>query len=102
MTSAIDVEVRVVRELYGADVQLRFDPAVLEVVDADDAVEGVQLQLDPFLDTDMVINNVVDNDAGTTWYALTQLNPSPPRSGDGRLFSLLVRRRSAGAAGPSA
>jgi len=84
----IQVEVRIVNveNLYGADVQLAFDPAVLKVIDADPNLPGVQVSpSDELLSPDWVIKNEADNEAGTVWYAVTQLNPSPAVSGTGAL-----------------
>ncbi len=84
----IQVEVRIVNveNLYGADVQLTFDPSILKVVDADSNLPGVQVSpSDELLSPDWVIKNEADNQAGTVWYAVTQLNPSPEVSGTGAL-----------------
>jgi hypothetical protein len=86
----IQVEIRIVdvQDLYGADVKLAFDPALLQVVDADPNIPGVQITpRDDLLSPDFVIKNEADNQAGTVWYAVTQLNPTPPASGTGALFS---------------
>lgn len=88
----IQVEIRIVdvQDLYGADVKLAFDPALLQVVDADANTPGVQVTpRSDLLSPDFVIKNEADNQAGTVWYAVTQLNPSPPVSGTGALFSLV-------------
>ena len=47
----IPVEVRVndVTDLYAVDVKVAFDPSVLEVVDADPAKPGIQVQDGGFL-----------------------------------------------------
>jgi hypothetical protein len=97
LTSAVTVDVRNVADLYGADVRLQFDPAVVEVVDADPRADGVQIQTGTFLDPGLVVRNVADNVKGTVWYALTQLNPSAPKSGQGRLFTVVFRGRKPGA-----
>lgn len=79
-----DVEVWVtdVENLYGADIQLAFDPALLAIVD--DAITP----LDDLLQPDFVVRQQVDNAAGTVWYAVTQLSPTEPASGSGALFGL--------------
>ncbi len=82
----VDIYVENVVELYGADVRLSFDTTALQVVDADPAASGVQIQLlDTFLSPDFVVRKVADNDAGTIWYAATQVNPSEAVSGSGPL-----------------
>lgn len=97
---AVVVRVEDVANLYGADVQLRFDASRMQAVDADPDAEGVQLALGDFLSPDFVIRNTVDNEAGTLHVALSQINPSEARSGSGTLF---VLRLSAGETlGPTA
>ncbi len=86
----IDVEVWVedVVNLYGVDIRLAFDPTKLQVIDANPALPGVQVQpRDDILSPDFIIRREADNEAGTVWYAVTQINPSPPASGSGALFS---------------
>ena len=53
----IPVEVRVndVIDLYGVDVKVAFDPDVLEVVDANPAKPGIQVQDGGFLSPDFVV-----------------------------------------------
>lgn len=85
-----DVEVWVedVSSLYGADVQLSFDPTRLAVLDANASLPGVQVAPQPdLLVPDFVVRREADNVTGTVWYAATQLNPRPPASGSGPLFS---------------
>lgn len=97
--AAVDVEIRIsdVVGLYGADVWLAFDPAVLEVVDADPATEGVQITDGGFLMQPLFyIARSADNTAGTVHYAATQLNPTPPVDGSGTLAIVRFRAKSAG------
>lgn len=88
----VALRVEQVEGLYGADVQLHFDPTRLQVVDADPAHPGVQIVLiSDLLTPDLVIHHEADNSLGTIWYAVTQLNPSPARSGSGSLFTFKVQ-----------
>jgi hypothetical protein len=48
-TIGVDIYVSDVADLFGADVRLAFDPAVLQVVDADPATPGVQVTWGPLL-----------------------------------------------------
>jgi hypothetical protein len=88
-----------VTNLYAADVHLSYDPALLQVLDADPNTDGVQIQpLSTFLAPDFVIKkkacNVVDPSdpdcavAGTVRYAVTQTNPRQPVSGSGPLAAV--------------
>ena len=90
-TVDVAVEVVDVEALYGADVALTFDPNVVEVVDADLSQDGVQVALGAFLDSGFLVLNRADNTAGTVRFAMTQLNPSLPKSGTGALISIKLR-----------
>lgn len=95
----IDVEVWIedVQEMYAGDVQLTFDPQVLAVVDANPATTAIEMvPRNDLLSPDWVIRNVADNQAGTTWYAVSQLNPSPAVSGSGAFFSFQFKTKGVG------
>lgn len=86
---AVEVWVEDVSNLYGADVQLHFDPTRLAVIDANASLPGVQVTpLADLLTPDFIVRREADNAAGTVWYAATQLNPRPSASGSGPLYSL--------------
>ena len=91
----VDVVIEQVSELFGAEVHLSFDPEVLEVVDADSTKEGIQIEPGTLPAPDFVVQNTADNQAGTVDYALTQLKPSEPRSGDGLLARVTFRGKRA-------
>jgi hypothetical protein len=96
-TVEVDIRINDVVNLYGADVKISFDPALLEVVDADSVETGVQiLPVSELLYPDWVIRNTVDNTLGTIWYAATQLNPRPPSSGSGAIATITFRAKAAG------
>jgi hypothetical protein len=95
-TFDVAIEVQDVAGLYGFDVAVGFDPAVLEVVDLDPDLEGIQGALGLFLDPGFVIINQADNDLGQLRLAMTQLNPSEARSGAGNLLVIRFRTRQAG------
>ena len=90
-TGSTDVLVENVTDLYGFEFQITFDPTLVEVVDADPVRAGVQIQPGDFLSPDWLLENNVDNDNGTIAYALCQLNPSLPQSGDGVLATITWR-----------
>ena len=91
----VDVVIEQASELFGAEVHLSFDPEVLEVVDADSTKEGIQIEPGTLPAPDFVVQNTADNQAGTVDYALTQLKPSEPRSGDGLLARVTFRGKRA-------
>ncbi len=99
-TVDVAVEVVDVQDLYGADVALAFDPAVVEVVDADPTLDGIQVGHGLFLDPGFVLYNLADNQAGTARMAITQMNPSLPKSGTGALIVVTLRGKQAGASTP--
>ena len=74
-------------DVYAIDVQASYDPALIEVVDADLAKGGVQIQPGQFPQPDLVVTQEANPDVGTVRYVVTQLNPTPPASGSGVLFS---------------
>jgi hypothetical protein len=82
--------------IYGIDLQARFDPAVVEVVDADPATTGVQMAPGSFIKPDFTVRNLADNGTGTLHYIVTQLNPTLPASGGGVLFTVEFRGKTAG------
>jgi hypothetical protein len=96
-TGTVAVTGEDVSDLYGAEIRLSFDPAVVEVVDIDPAKDGVQVGPGGFLDKGFVATNTADNAKGTVWYAATQLNPSEPKSGQGEILIVTFRGRKAGA-----
>lgn len=87
------IEVAEVQGLYGFDLQLTFDPQILEVVDADPARDGVQVQQGDFLDIGFIARNETDNQNGRVWFVMTQLNPSEAKSGAGALIVVQFRSR---------
>lgn len=84
--------------IYGADIRLTFDAAVLEVVDADESQEGVQVAHGELLDATagFVLRNKADNESGVINYVLALLNPAPPVAGDGLLTQVTFRAKGAG------
>lgn len=95
----IDIEVWIedVDGLYAGDVQLSFDPQVLAVVDANPATPAIEMfPRNDLLSPDWVIRNVANNQAGTTWYAVSQLNPSQAVSGSGAFFSFQFKTKGVG------
>jgi len=86
-TATTDVLVENVDNLYGFELHITFDPTL---------VEGVQVQPGSFLSPDWEIDNTIDNANGIIDYALCQLNPSLPKSGDGILATITWRGKAVG------
>jgi len=82
----LPIEVKGARDLYGIDLLLEFDPALLQVKDADAQTPGVQMALGTFLDPGLLLFNEADNNTGTLRFAMAQVNPSEAKNGDGILL----------------
>jgi hypothetical protein len=90
-TTTIELMVADIKGLYGAQIRLRFDPEVLEVVDAVPDTDGIQLAPGTFPSPDFVVLNEADNDTGTINYAVTQVPPSKPGNGSGVVAHITFR-----------
>ena len=100
-TLSLELRALDVTDLYGVEAHLAFDPAVLEVVDADAAAPGVQVELvGSFIRPDFVAQNAADNSRGTIDIAFVQVNtedkPAVPATGSGTLARIEFRAKAAG------
>ena len=96
-TVVVDVIIEDVNALYRMDLQLKFNPLQLEVVDADAKIAGIQVAHGDFLDvTSSHIHNNVGNNRGTIKYDLAQVAPTKPVSGAGTLITFVLRGKDAG------
>jgi hypothetical protein len=87
-----------VRDLYGLEVHLAFDPEIIEVVDADAGKSGVQIMVADWLQDAFVAANRADNAAGRIDFGATLLNPAPPVSGSKTFATVTLRARGDGTA----
>ncbi len=94
----VDVLLADVVDLYGAEVQLHYDPAQLAVQDANPRLPGVQITPGSFLASEdrFVVANIVDTEAGDINLAVTLLKPAPPVSGEGVLATIAFEVLGAG------
>ncbi len=106
-TFTVDLYLQDVTNAYGADIRMCFDPALLQVQDANTARPGVQIQpLASFMQPGFVIKQEAFNAAdparencktsGLVWYAFTQLNPAEPKTGSGPLAQVTFKALKAG------
>ncbi|MSP13624.1 MAG: hypothetical protein EXR62_11800 [Chloroflexi bacterium] len=98
-TTIVDIRVENVTNLYGVDLGFTFDPAAVEVVDADgNAGNGVNVASGTFLNSGsgFTLQNGADNAAGTITYVFSQLNPAPPVSGGGVVLRITFRGKALG------
>lgn len=96
----VDVQLNATPELYGYEIQLAFDPAVVEVRDADDGVSGIQIVAGSLFADEgatFLLENSADNTVGTITYAIVLVNPAPPVAGSGTLLSIPFRAKADGA-----
>jgi hypothetical protein len=84
-SGTLEIRVENVSQLAGAEVHLTFAPTVLEMVDTDAAMEGIQISHGGFLSPDFVVQNIVDPSAGTIDYAIACIPVDKAVSGDGVL-----------------
>lgn len=94
-TATVDIVVEDVSNLQGVEVHMVFDPSVLEVVDADAGMAGVQVALGPFVSPDFVAQNVVDPGTGRIDFAYSQMGNTPV-SGSGVIGSITFRATASG------
>jgi hypothetical protein len=94
-TVSVDIRVEDVTDLYYALVVVIFDPAVLEVVDADSSTAGVQIEPGAFLSAGGTAeyNDVIQED-GEIYFG--QAADDDPVSGSGVLAIITFRGKAAG------
>jgi LysM repeat protein len=95
-TTTVTLRANNVTSLYGYQVELAFDPAVLQVVDQDSAKTGVQVALGSFLSPDFVQQNNADNSTGRITCVVSQLAPTQPVTGSGDLLVITFEGKANG------
>ncbi len=95
-TTTVDIRIEDVTGLYGAEVHLTFDPALLEVVDGNSGMAGVQIQPGTFPNPHFLAQNVVDQTAGKIHFAVSQGPGDDPVSGSGVLATITFQGEAAG------
>ena len=96
--TVVEVWVQNVVRLYGVDIRMQFDPAIVSVVDANPADATIQVQRGEFLEPGPVFEarNEASNVDGTITYAASLWNPAVPATGGGVLLRITFRGVSAG------
>ncbi|MBE7551863.1 MAG: LysM peptidoglycan-binding domain-containing protein [Anaerolineales bacterium] len=92
----VELRIENVTNLAGAEVQVQFNPAVLQVQDADPGKDGIQIEPGSFPAPDFVASNVVSNTVGLLQYAVVQIPPTQPVSGSGLLARITFQTLAAG------
>ena len=84
----IPIDIEDVVDLYGIDIELKFDPEFWEFRDADTRREGIQPATGTFLDPGMTLFNIIEPEEGRIHLVLSQVNPSVGKSGKGNILVL--------------
>ena len=95
----VDVMVRSVRGLYGAELGLSYDPTRVSVVDA---MERAGVQVTPgaiWTSGGFVGSNEADQTAGTIAFTATRINPAPPVDGTAVLITITFKKLTADVTG---
>lgn len=106
-TFVVNLYVQDIVDGYGLDVRMCFDPQVIQVQDVDANIPGIQIQpLATFMQPAFVIKREAQNapdparaecaTSGFIWYAFTQLNPTPPKTGSGAIAAVTFKAVGAG------
>jgi hypothetical protein len=90
-TVRLEVVVEDIEGLWAGDVRVQFDPALVQIEDADPNTPGVQVADGTLLTPDFKVKNEVDNVTGLAWYAVSQRNPAEPVNGSGTFTSITFR-----------
>jgi len=95
-TLVVNVEVANAANLFGVELHLNFNPVLLEVVDVDEATEGVQIAYGDFFAPDFVVQNRADNITGAVTYVGIQVAPTQPVTGSGTLATVVFHGKAQG------
>lgn len=93
----VDVIVSNVANLYGVEFHVNYNPAIIEILDEDPVLPGVQIAFGPFLAPDSVVQNQVNAVAGQIHWVVSQSSPSPAQSGSGVVARFRARALAQGA-----
>ncbi len=89
--TTLTIDIQDVSNLYAYQLELSYDPALLQVQDSDEGRSGVNVAMGDFLTPDFVLLNEADNEGGEIALAMNQMSPNPPQSGSGELAQATVR-----------
>ncbi len=92
----VNVQIDSVAGLAGAEVNISYNPALLDVQDADPNKAGVQIAPGSFLKPDLVAQNTVDTAQGKISFAVTQVAPTQPVTGSGVLATISFKGKADG------
>jgi len=90
-STTAEIVARNMRDLYGVQFRLVFDPWLLGVEDADPSREGIQIEVGDLLVPDVTVVNQVDHGRGIVDFAVGLLGDRPGVEGGGALARLTFR-----------
>jgi LysM repeat protein len=94
--TTVDIRVENVSDLFGVEVHLTFDPALLEVEDADGGQAGVQISSGPFLNPFFTAQNTVDPATGKIDFSISQGPSDAAASGSGVVATITFKGKAVG------
>jgi len=77
--------------LYGFDIQLRWDTAALEYINHAVVAPVESYSQGVLHDPTFVLKDEVDSSAGTCWIAISSMPPAEPFSGNGTFFTITFK-----------
>ena len=95
----VDLLIKDIQPVYGVELALRFDPDILEVIDADTEEPDIQVEAGKFFDirqNHFVLQNKANNTEGAIGYAMSLLNPAPAAQGEGTLARITFKGKTTG------
>lgn len=95
----IPIDIEDVVDLYGIDIELKFDPEYWEFRDADPNRQGIQAQLGDFLDPGILLYNDIYPEEGLVHLVVSQAAPSEGKTGDGNIMVLYATPLKTGTTG---
>ena len=95
----IPIDIEDVVDLYGIDIELKFDPEYWEFRDADPNRQGIQAKFGDFLDPGMMLFNIIDPEEGRIHLVVSQVRPSEGKTGDGNIMVLYATPLKTGTTG---
>jgi len=94
---SISLRVDNAADVYGVELHLRFDPAILEVIDPQTGQPARAIAPGDWMRHGFAALNRVDNTAGLIDYAVTLVAPAPSLSGGGPVAVITFRGKAVGA-----
>jgi len=97
-TALVEIRINDVAKLYGVDVKVGYDPNVIEIMDADDSDDDVQIQAGDLPDVSNGQGLIQTNSAadGIISYAAVRLGQDMAQDGSGVVASMTIKGLAAG------